>query len=153
MKTTPNPPHCIDYKSLYHWAPDNLLAETSKITSFEDIEAYKEGESSHKTRIFGKEHDRFVKALPYRKGEPVCIGESADSEDPFFYVYSTVFKRLKLRLPFTRFEHALLTKVNVAPAQLHPIAGHSSGPFLFSTTTLAIRHWWMSFYTSLRLRV
>jgi len=66
------------------------------------------------------EHDRFVKVLPCREGEPVCIDDSADPEDPFFFMYSTVFKRLKLHLPFTGFERALLTKVNVAPAPLHP---------------------------------
>ena len=35
-------------------------------------------------------------------------------------MYSTTFKRLKLRLPFIGFERALLIEVNVAPAQLHP---------------------------------
>jgi len=97
-------------------ASDSLLAETSKITSFKDIEAYKEGKSNEKFCIFGKEHDRFVKVLLCREGEPVCIDESANPEDPFFFMYSMVFKRLKLRLPLTGFERALLTEVNVAPA-------------------------------------
>jgi len=119
-KITPNPPPPINYKSLYRWAPDSLLAETSKITSFKDIKAYKDGESSEKLCIFVKEHDKFVKVLPYREGEPVCIDESADPEDPFFFMYSTVFKRLKLRLPLIGFKRVLLTEVNVAPAQLHP---------------------------------
>jgi len=35
-------------------------------------------------------------------------------------MYSTIFQWIKLRLPFTGFERALLTEVNVAPAQLHP---------------------------------
>jgi len=105
---------------LYRWAPDDLLVETSSIISFEDITTYKEGETDPKTRIFGKKHDKFLKVLPCKKGEHVCIDESSDPEGPFCFIYSTVFKRLKLRLPFTGFEHALLTEVNVAPAQLHP---------------------------------
>ena len=68
---------------------------------------YKKGESSEKYCIFGKEHDRFVKVLPCREGEPVWISESSDPEDPFFFMYSIIFKRLKLRLPLTAFERAL----------------------------------------------
>jgi len=61
-----------------------------------------------------------VRVVPCRLDEPVCSDESPDPERPFCFVYSTVFKRLRLRLPLTGFEHALLTEVNVAPAQLHP---------------------------------
>jgi len=35
-------------------------------------------------------------------------------------MYTTIFKRPRLRLPFSRFELALLTEINMAPAQLHP---------------------------------
>jgi len=120
-KTTPNPPPSIDYQTtLYCWAPDILIAKTSKITSFKEIEAYKESKSKEKFCIFEKEHDRFVKVLPCREGVPVCADDRADPKEHFFFAYSTIFKRLKLRLPFTGFERALLTEVNVALAQLHP---------------------------------
>jgi len=44
----------------------------------------------------------------------------ANDGEPFFFFYQTVFKRIRQRLPFTRFERELLTELNVAPAQLHP---------------------------------
>ena len=119
MKTTPNPPPFINNQTLYRWAPDSPITETSKITSFKEIKAYKESESNEKLCIFGKEHDRFVKVFPCREGVPVCVDDRADPEEPFFFAYSTIFKRLKLRLPFTGFVGALLTEVNVAPVQLH----------------------------------
>jgi len=118
-KTTSNPPPSIHYKSLYRWAPDSLLAETSQINTFKDIDAYKEGEANEKFRVFGTELDIYVKVLACKEGEPVCVDDRTSPEEPFFFMYATAFKRLKLRLPFTGFERALLTEVNVAPAQLH----------------------------------
>jgi len=118
-KTTPNPLPFVDYKALYHWASDELLAETSKITSNKDVNAYKEGESDEKFQIFGREHDAYVSVQPCRESEPVCVDDHARPEEPFFFMYSTIFKRTKLRLPFTGFERALLTKINMDPTQLH----------------------------------
>ena len=61
-----------------------------------------------------------MKDLPCKEGEPVFVDDRANPEEPFFFMYATAFKRLKLCLPFTGFERALLTEVNVTPAQLHP---------------------------------
>ncbi|XP_015944760.1 uncharacterized protein LOC107469888 [Arachis duranensis] len=40
----------------------------------------------------------------------------------FFYVYEALFTKLRLRLPFTPFQVAILKKINAAPTQLHPHA-------------------------------
>jgi len=87
---------------------------------FQNIDKYKQGESQDKFHIFGKELDAYLKVLPCREGIPVCADDRADPGEPFFFMYTTVFKRLKLCLPFTGFEHTLLTEVNVALTQLHP---------------------------------
>jgi len=119
--STPNPtPSASNYKSLYHWAPNNLLEETSSFTTPASIVTYRKSETCHKSRIFGKEHDKSVRIMPCRVGEPVCCDESSDPEGPFCFIYPTVFKKLSLRLPFIGFERALLTEVNVTLAQLHP---------------------------------
>jgi len=152
-KPTQNPTPSIDYKSLYHWAPDSLLAETSKITSIEDIAAYKESETSHKTRIFRKEHDRFVKVLPCRKSKLVSIDESPTQKvpsssytPPSSIVSSFAYHSRALNA------HFLPRSTWPLPSYI-PTTGHSSGPSLFYATTLAICHRWMSFCTSSRLRV
>ena len=62
---TPNPtPPPFDYKPLYRWAPEDLLAKTSSFTSFASIATYRKNQDCHKSRIFGKEHDRLVKVVP-----------------------------------------------------------------------------------------
>ena len=151
-KTTANPPPPINYKSLYRWAPDSLLAETSKITSIEDIAAYKESETSHKTRIFRKEHDRFVKVLPCRKSKLVSIDESPTQKvpsssytPPSSIVSSFAYHSRALNA------HFLPRSTWPLPSYI-PTTGHSLGPSLYSTTTLAIRHQWMSSCTSSKPR-
>ncbi|KOM32027.1 hypothetical protein LR48_Vigan01g158300 [Vigna angularis] len=46
--------------------------------------------------------------------------EKRSSPDDFFYVYVNFFTHLFIRVPFTKFQMAVLREVNVAPAQLHP---------------------------------
>ena len=69
---------------------------------------------------FHKEHHSKVVVLPCFPGEPVCADDKGSNGELFCFIYTTVFKKVKLRLPFTRFERELLTELNIAPAQLHP---------------------------------
>ena len=125
--TSNSNPSSLDYKSMHRWAPNNLLEETSSFTSFASIATYRKKQDCHKSRVFGKEHDKFVRVVPCRIGEPVCSDESSDPEGPFCFIYSNVFRRLSLRLPFTPFEQALLPEVNVAPLNYTQIDGRSLG--------------------------
>ena len=52
-------------------------------------------------------------------GMPICVDDRATNGVPFTFIYSAIFKRLCLRLPFTFFEKDLLTEMSVAPCQLH----------------------------------
>ena len=58
--------------------------------------------------------------LPCFPGEPICWDDKANNDELFCFIYVTFFKKVKLRLPFTRFERELLTELDIAPAQLHP---------------------------------
>ena len=58
-KTTLNPPPQIDYKALYPWASEDLLAETSKLTSGEDVTKHWEDEAAYMTHVFGRECDTY----------------------------------------------------------------------------------------------
>ena len=118
-KTTFNPPPNVDYKALYPWASDELLTETSTLTFSEDVRKHQDDESDPKGRVFRRESDTYVSVQPCAKGEPICVDDRASGGETFF-LYSTVFKRIRLRLSLTVFERALLTEINVAPAQLHP---------------------------------
>jgi len=66
------------------------------------------------------ECDTYVSIRPCAEGKPVCADDCANDGEPFFFLYVTVFKWIKLRLPLSGFERALLTEINVAPTQLHP---------------------------------
>ena len=114
------PPPASFYESLYRWAPADLLGETSTFTSLESIATYRKGQSCHPSHVFGKDHDKFVRVVACCVGEPVCADEASDPEGAFCFVYSTLFRRLGLRLPFTPFKCTLLIELNVALAQLHP---------------------------------
>ncbi|KOM30532.1 hypothetical protein LR48_Vigan01g008600 [Vigna angularis] len=46
--------------------------------------------------------------------------DGRSSSYDFFFMYVTFFTHLFIRLPFTKFQTAVLREVNVAPTQLHP---------------------------------
>ncbi|KOM49775.1 hypothetical protein LR48_Vigan08g060200 [Vigna angularis] len=65
------------------------------------------------------EDSRLIRAGVSLRNERVYYGKRASPND-FFYVYLTFFTHLHLRVPFTKFQMAVLREVNVAPTQLHP---------------------------------
>ena len=87
-------------------------------TSHEQIVLYMKSQRPKKC-IFGRKNDRGLKLVPCREDESICCDESSDPDGPFCYFYTTVFKNVLLHLPLYNFEKALLTEINVAPAQLH----------------------------------
>ena len=68
---------------------------------------------------FHKEHDNKLMVLPCPPDVPICTDDKGNNGELFCFIYTTLFKKVKLRLPFTRFERELLTELNIA-AQLHP---------------------------------
>ena len=118
-KVTANPPPpFINYKASYTWASDRLLAESSILLNVEDWRAHLDSEPEGKA--FGREHDAYISVCSSTAVEPVCVDNRSNNGEPFFFFYQTVFKRVEQRFPFNSFEKELLTKLNVAPAQLHP---------------------------------
>jgi len=109
-----------DYKTLYPWASSDLLEETSEFTTHASIVTYRKSEHPKKNCLFGKEHDKFIKVVPCREDEPVCCDESSDLEGLCCFIYSTIFRKTPSTPPFPSFERALLTKIKIALAQLHP---------------------------------
>jgi len=87
--------------------------------SSEQMVLYMESERPKKC-ILGRENDRGLRVVQCREDEPVCCDEFSDPNGPFCYFYTTVLKKVLLRLPLYNFAKELLTEINVAPAQLHP---------------------------------
>jgi len=140
----------MDYKTMYPWAPSSLLEETSEFTTREKIVLYTKSEHPKKKCLFGREDDRFVRVVPCRVDELVCCDEASDPDGPFYFFYSTIFKKLLLRLPLYSFEIALLTEINIASANYTQIARRLFGDFPSYATTLAICHQWKCSYTFLK---
>jgi len=61
-------------------------------------------ECSYDRRAFAKRHDDDIAVLSCTLGESVCGDERSNNGVPFFYFYQVVFKRVGVRLPFSRFE-------------------------------------------------
>ena len=144
------PPPRVSPKDLYAWASRELLDECSCLLSTRAIREHKGDSCSYDHRAFARRHDDDIVVLPCTLGEPVCGDERANDGVPFFYFYQVVFKSIGVRLPFSRFERELLTKINAAPAQLYLIAGFSSRLLTYSLAFWGVRLRLISFFTSLR---
>jgi len=68
----------------------------------------------------GDELDLSFHKEPCPPDVPICADDKGNNGELFCFVYTTFFKKVKLRLPFTHFERELLTELNFAAAQLHP---------------------------------
>lgn len=69
--------------------------------------------------------------------ERVFHGKGTSTED-FFYVYTYLFRRMFVRIPFTRFQAAVLKRMNVARSQLHPNGWACIQAFLVVCSTLGL---------------
>ena len=107
-----------DFKKLYPWATPTLLKETSSVNSAGAVLRLKKGDEPHLS--FHKEHDDKMMVLPCSPDMPVCADDKGNNGRLFCFVYTTQFKKVKLRFPFSRFERELLTELDIAVAQLHP---------------------------------
>ncbi|KOM55488.1 hypothetical protein LR48_Vigan10g138000 [Vigna angularis] len=72
-----------------------------------------------------------------RMTERVCHGRG-DYPLDFFYVYVTMFKDLKVLLPFSEFQMGVLRELNVATTQLHPNGWAFMQAFSTACTALAL---------------
>ncbi|KOM26347.1 hypothetical protein LR48_Vigan252s005900 [Vigna angularis] len=72
-----------------------------------------------------------------RSNERACHGQEGHNTD-IFYVYSTLFRDMGIRLPFTDFQSSVLRALNVAPTQLHPNRWSYIQAFVVVCTALAL---------------
>ena len=87
----------MDYKSLYPWAPSNLLSRNSSYTSHEKIVTLR------KSKFHFSKEDDWIFLDPCAVDEPVSCDETISPIKPFCYFYATIFKRVLLCLPLSVF--------------------------------------------------
>jgi len=82
-KTTANPSlPKFNYKALYSWASDELLEESSTLTSMKDWRDHIEGSGVYQYHAFARRHDEYITVLPCIPSEPVCGDERANNGLP-----------------------------------------------------------------------
>ena len=70
----------------------DLQEETSTFTSLESIATYRKKQTCHPSRIFDKDHNKFVRIVACREGKPVCSDEAFDPEGPFCFIIPPFFE-------------------------------------------------------------
>ena len=111
-----------DNAKVYDWAPLALLSETSILLPEDHLNSLLSHDPDEPSCSIDRENDFHIRVRIPPRGMPICADDRATNGVPFVFVYSAIFKRLKLRLPFTFFEKELMMELNVAPCQLHPNA-------------------------------
>jgi len=126
-KTTANPPPPrTNYKALYTWAPDELLEESSTLTSMKDWKDHIKGSGVYQHRAFARRHDEDITVLPCIPGEPVCGDERANNGVPFFFFYQVVFNALGCACPSRGSKGNSSWKLMLPQPSYIPTAGLSS---------------------------
>ncbi|KOM39772.1 hypothetical protein LR48_Vigan03g315400 [Vigna angularis] len=99
----------------YDWAPHEVRQISS---SFYHRRPFKDFASSV-CLVKAAEDASHFKLAVCQMTERVCHGRENYPPD-FFYAYATMFKDLKVLLPFSDFQISVLRELSVAPTQLHP---------------------------------
>ncbi|RDY06531.1 hypothetical protein CR513_09465, partial [Mucuna pruriens] len=75
-------------------------------------------------RLGGRDDPHFLYTPEQVGGDGRCHlsrgGLATESKEQFFYFYKTLFSKLDITLPFTKFEQVVLCLLNIVPTQLHP---------------------------------
>ncbi|KOM55379.1 hypothetical protein LR48_Vigan10g127100 [Vigna angularis] len=98
----------------YDWVPNEVRQISS---SFHHHQPFRDL-ISHISLVKAAADARHFKLTICQMTERVCHDRGNYPTD-FFYVYSTMFKDLKVLLPFSDFQMGVLRTLNVAPTQLH----------------------------------
>ncbi|KOM57469.1 hypothetical protein LR48_Vigan11g050200 [Vigna angularis] len=99
----------------YEWVPHEVRQFPS---SFYDRQAFR-NLISHICLVKTAADAKHFKLAICQRTERVYHGRGNYPSD-FFYVYATMFKDLKVLLPFSDFQMSVLRTLNLAPTQLHP---------------------------------
>ncbi|RDX86543.1 hypothetical protein CR513_32116, partial [Mucuna pruriens] len=76
-----------------------------------------------------------VEVLPCRSDE-IIYEWTAETKDPFFYLYETLFSKLSIRLPFTDFKQVALQALNDI-ATMRARSSRSTTPSVAEASPLA----------------
>ncbi|KOM50448.1 hypothetical protein LR48_Vigan08g127500 [Vigna angularis] len=99
----------------YDWVPQEVRQISS---SFHHRQPFRDL-IGHISLVKAAVDARHFKLAICQMTERVCHDRGNYPTD-FFYVYATMFKDLKVLLPFSDFQMGVLRTLNVAPTQLHP---------------------------------
>lgn len=108
------PPLPIALVSIYEWVDLNVHAFFSHYQSDASL-------TELRTQIKLSNQESEHKFMLSRCSDFDCICfKAAEDEFAFIFLYKTLFKDLKIQLPFSLFQCKVLSTLNVAPSLLHP---------------------------------
>lgn len=95
----------------YGWASHDVGSYESKYKSQDDLLEW-----ANQSFLARNEEDaRLIRLSVSHPNERVFHGKGTSTED-FFFVYTYLFNRMFVCVPFTRFQTAVLRRMNIAPS-------------------------------------